>query len=842
VRLSSYRPSDHAAEEHLRYILHDGNGIVRLKPNGFMVGYEFRGPDLLGTSWEELTYHADAVAQIFSWLDSRWTIHASAHHRRGGAYPHGGSWPDRTIFLLDHARRSRYELDGDHFHTVTRLWLSWQPLSARRHIADWLFGEERITNDDRATFERHIEAIESSLRPLFRDLRRINFERLLIQDRTIIADRVAQCLGEEMYGNFGTIASDPEEPIFLSHILSSPIALRPDLKIGERYIGVVAVRGYPRLIYPAILDNLRYLPVEFRFSVRIMPYAMPEASNALTGISRQHLLATLGLGLLLNRGGQGEEEETPAAWRQEVKDARIAAQSGESFCALLPQVIVYADTPTERDEATQAVRVAFEQCGMRPKIETWVNRFHAYLASLPGERDANELRYARASVRGATRLCTLTSTWHGPEHHPDARFADEDLPLTMMSTPARELFRLLLHVGDVGHTLIIGRTGRGKSVLFRAIENAHLSRYRGARVLSFDIGRSAYKYARAINGHHYTLQLGSGPQVAPLTGLNDPEQFDDLAEWLTTFAEVWRGKASTVKEFEDLRLALTNTREAHIAQGARLSDLGRFVQSPELRIVFEQVEGSLLDAPQDHFNFEKAGVPYWCFEIGTLGIDNTRWTVPTILYLQRRAFAEFARGDHAPTLLTIDEGARALKIPRMQDFAERIQREGRKNRVQFLFATQGVGEILCSPIRNVLIEQTPTKIALANREANGEELRKGYLEIGFSADDVTSIASMGEYDVLIRNEYGVQIVQLNPTEFELLAYGGASNEDCDHVDSCIKRFGHNAWLSHYLKEKGGDTAHKYADIIQSFSISTRGENVLQPRALPIMHSIEKALV
>jgi hypothetical protein len=623
-----------------------------------------------------------------------------------------------------------------------------------------------------------------------------------LQGHTVIVDRIAQRLGEELYGSFGLIAADPEEPVFLSHLLSSPVTLRPDLFLGNRYVGVTAVRGYPRLLFPAMLDCLRYLPIEFRYVVRIMPYSMPQASEQLTQVSRQHLLATLGLGLFLNRGGHAEEEATPALWRHQVREARIAAQAGEAFCSVLPQIVVYAQSPQERDEALRAIGVALEQRGIQAKAETQVNRFHAYLASLPGECDANEVRYARASLRGAARLCALTSTWHGPEHHPDPRFRDEDMPLTMVSTAAREPFRLFLHVGGVGHTLIVGRTGRGKSVLLRALENAHLSRYRGARVVAFDIGRSAYEYAKAIEGHHSTLRLGEGPRIAPLLGLDNPMQFDDLFSWLITFTEVWSGRACNVKELEDMRYALQGVREAIPARDRRLSDLGRLVQTPELRSIFEQARGSLLDAAHDAFAFADDGVPYWCFEIGELGLDNPRWTVPTILALQRRALAEFARGDSTPTLVTVDEGARALKIPKMQDFAERIQREGRKNRVQFTFATQGVGEIVRSPIRDVLIEQTVTKIAMANRDANGDVIRREYLEVGFSPDDVETIATMGEYDILIRNEYGVQVVRLDPGAAELSIYGGAGNEDCEIVDAYIRRFGAGAWVDPYLTDNG----------------------------------------
>ena len=300
MNLSAYRPIDRAVDEHLRYITHDGDGVIRTKPNGFLVGYEFRGPDLLGTSWNELTYHADAVARVFAALDSRWTIHLSLHHRRGGMYPTGGSWPHPAIYLLDRCRRTRYESDGDHFVSTTRLWLSWHPLSAQRRFVDWVFGEQRIAENDRAEFHRMLAGIEASLRPLFRDFHRLDFETMKVQGETLVVDRVAQALGEELHGRFGMVAADPEEPVFLSHLLAEPIVLNPDFKIGDRYVGVAIAR----ISAPALSGDVEQ-PSVFARRVQVLDadhaiLAGGSRGSVHQGI-RRHLLATLGLGLVLNR-------------------------------------------------------------------------------------------------------------------------------------------------------------------------------------------------------------------------------------------------------------------------------------------------------------------------------------------------------------------------------------------------------------------------------------------------------------------------------------------------------------------------------------------------------------
>jgi len=805
VDYSIYYQKDRAFEEFLRYVHHDGDGIVRIKPNGFLVGWEFVGPDMLGTSWEDLSYQADLVANVLSTLDARWTVHITTHHRRGGSYPAPIATPHSVISMLDNERRTRFEELGEHYVNVNQMWLAWHPNVAERHFIDRLIGEEPTKSHERSEFLQTINGIEQSLRPNFRFFQRLNFEQKFIDGRMMSMDRVTQELGKQLYGEFGMLASDLDTPMFLSYLLAAPVEMQPDLIVGDRFIDVISLRSYPRNVYPGLLEHLRYSPIEHRLSVRITPYSVTDAKKALGRISRLHQIGSIGLGVIVKRGGSPTEEATPKRWREDAKEAQVQVDAGETFCAVLPQIVIYANSAKERDYARKQVEKILESKALIPLIENRRNRFFAYMGSLPGECDANAIRRARMPMRGATRIAPLTGTWYGPDKHPDHRFAGNDAPLLMLSTAAREPFKLFLHEGELGHTLLVGRPGSGKSHMLRAVENGHLARYFGARVLAFDIDKSAYKYTHAIQGQHYMLSLGNGPQIAPLTGMHDPEQFEDILAWVITFVELWRPSAAvSPPEQRDLRASLLSISQT---PHGRLSDFAHTLQSEELRHIFEQVSGSLLDAETDRFDFETAAVPYWCFEIGALGVQNHRWTVPTMLYLQRRAFAEFARGGATPTLVTLDEGARALKIPNVADFAERIEREGRKNRVQFVFATQGIEEILKSELRDVFIGMTATKIAMRDTSAN-TSLKQKYIDIGFSESDCVSIAQLDAYQALVRTAYGVQVVEMKPTTLEIAILGGASAEDARRVDDAIARYGRDAWLAYYLEATIGANVQK----------------------------------
>ena len=80
--------------------------------------------------------------------------------------------------------------------------------------------------------------------------------------------------------------------------------------------------------------------------------------------------------------------------------------------------------------------------------------------SLPGHVYAN-VRQPPVSTLNLAHLIPLSAVWAGPER--DEHFAAP--PLFFAKTEGSTPFRFSLHVGDVGHTLIVGPTGAGKSVL-----------------------------------------------------------------------------------------------------------------------------------------------------------------------------------------------------------------------------------------------------------------------------------------------------------------------------------------------------------------------------------------
>src|SRR3546814_13001185 len=89
-----------------------------------------------------------------------------------------------------------------------------------------------------------------------------------------------------------------------------------------------------------------------------------------------------------------------------------------------------------------------------------LNVVRAWLSSVPGHCYAN-VRQALVATLNLAHLLPISAVWAGPERNAHL----DGPPLLVCRTDGATPFRLSLHVGDVGHALVVGPTGAGKSVL-----------------------------------------------------------------------------------------------------------------------------------------------------------------------------------------------------------------------------------------------------------------------------------------------------------------------------------------------------------------------------------------
>jgi len=242
-------------------------------------------------------------------------------------------------------------------------------------------------------------------------------------------------------------------------------------------------------------------------------------------------------------------------------------------------------------------------------------------------------------------MMPLSAVWAGPEcnDHLDGP------PLLSATTGSHTPFRLVTHQGDVGHTLVVGPTGAGKSVLLSLLA-LQFRLYENAQVFIFDKGESAKAATLGMSGEHYSLGGDGALCFQPLARLDEEGACAWAQDWLTGLL-CHEGVNVTPEVKEAVWTALNSLASAPQSERT-LTGLVALLQSSKLRqallpYTLEGAHGAALDA-----DAETLGAADWqCFEMEEL-MHAKSLVLPVLTYLFHRLEARF---DGRPTLLVLDE-------------------------------------------------------------------------------------------------------------------------------------------------------------------------------------------
>ncbi|CAN0521761.1 unnamed protein product, partial [Scytosiphon promiscuus] len=180
-------------------------------------------------------------------------------------------------------------------------------------------------------------------------------------------------------------------------------------------------------------------------------------------------------------------------------------------------------------------------------------------------------------------------------------------------------FRLVTHQGDVGHMMVGGPTGAGKSVLLSLLA-LQFRRYEQAQVFTFDKGASARCATLALGGTWYDLGIDGDLAFQPLRDVDSETGLASALAWVLGLIE--QEAVTVTPEVEQaVWTALQSLGAAPVAQRT-LTGLVALIQMPDLRQALEPYTlaghyGALLDA--DEANLETGDT--LCFEMDALMQD-----------------------------------------------------------------------------------------------------------------------------------------------------------------------------------------------------------------------------
>jgi type IV secretion system protein VirB4 len=434
-----------------------------------------------------------------------------------------------------------------------------------------------------------------------------------------------------------------------------------------------------------------------------------------------------------------------------------------------------------------------------------VNAIEAWLGSLPGHVYAN-VRQPPVSTLNLAHMMPFSAVWAGPER--DEHFGGP--PLFFARTEGSTPFRFSLHVGDVGHTLIVGPTGAGKSVLL-ALMALQFRRYRGAQIFAFDFGGSIRAAALSMGGDWHDLGGALADDITEPVALQPLSRIDDAgdrawaADWVA--ALLARESVTVTPELkEHLWSALTSLASAPVAERT-ITGLSVLLQSNALKQALQPYTlngpwGRLLDAETERLG--EADVQAFETE-GLIGAG----AAPAVLsYLFHRIEDRF---DGRPTLLIIDEGWLALDDKGFAGQLREWLKTLRKKNASVIFATQSLADINGSAIAPAIIESCPTRLFLPNERALEPQIATIYRRFGLNDRQIEILSrATPKRDYYCQSRRGNCLFELGLSEVALAFTAASSKIDQAAIADIMAEAGKSGFAAAWLRAKG---LHWAADML-----------------------------
>jgi type IV secretion system protein VirB4 len=337
----------------------------------------------------------------------------------------------------------------------------------------------------------------------------------------------------------------------------------------------------------------------------------------------------------------------------------------------------------------------------------------------------------------------------------------------------------------IGNTLVIGKSGTGKTALINFLLSQVQKLRPAPTIFFFDKDRGAEIFVRACGGNYMALENGQPTGFNPF----QCERNDANIQFLGDLVKVLAGKSSyTSREEDDIFRAVDSMLDTPM----RLRNMSNFQKSlPNMGDdgLFARMRkwtagnalGWVFDNRTDTIDLRTANIIGFDY---TDIIDNVEVRVPVIHYLLHRLEALI---DGRPLIYVMDEfwkildGAGALK-----QFAKNKQKTIRKQNGLGIFATQSPEDALASDITAALIEQTATMVLLPNPNAS----RKDYVDgLKLTDAEYQVVAGLDERSrcFLVKQGHASSVCQLNLRGLDdLLSVISASTDNIEIMHGVLE--------------------------------------------------------
>lgn len=380
---------------------------------------------------------------------------------------------------------------------------------------------------------------------------------------------------------------------------------------------------------------------------------------------------------------------------------------GNYFGQFSLTVVIYDLDPARVERASSEFYKVFSVHDAQLYEEKY-NLLNAFLATVPGNSAFNlrSMYLLNSNYADYSFLFTL----HCGE--PQNRHLHQEY-LAVLETNHHTPYFLNLHHRDVAHTMILGRTGAGKSFLLNFLIT-NLQKY-DPYTFIFDLGGSFESLTQLFDGSYIRVGLESGDfRINPFSLPPTKENLDFLALFVKVLLQGSAPLELNPGEERDLYQQIENL----YAVDPPLRTLGVLANTIGHRLADRLAKwthggqfGFLFDNSEDTISFSR----FQCFDFQRMS-QYPEILEPLLFYILHCANSVLTDRQISTVFKAffIDEAWVFLKNPTIQRYVVEALKTWRKANAAMILSTQSLDELRRSDILDVIIESCPTKLFLAN--------------------------------------------------------------------------------------------------------------------------------
>ncbi len=568
-----------------------------------------------------------------------------------------------------------------------------------------------------------------------------------------------------------------------------------ELRHGDerRYAALVDIKEYADAVEPGVLDALLYEASGFIGTQSFSILPRREAMRALE-LQRDQLIAS----------------DDVVATQIDEMDVALNELGDGQFCMgeYHYSLVVFGDSVADAGRRAANAMGAISESSSLQMSPVDLVADAAWFAQLPGNWQWRP-RDAKLSSRAFAALASAHNFASGKR---DGNPWGEALAL--MRTPSGQPFYLNLHSSPAdedsedkklpGNTLIIGSTGVGKTTLEMFLLTLTRKWSPAPRLVLFDLDRGCEIAMRALGGRYFALEAGRPTGCNPLQWEPTPARIQFWEQLIKTclatpalpllpadehaICQAVRSVALMPASLRRLSTVRQNLPKA--GENSLYERLGRWCDGGPLGWVFDQADDRLLDLKTD------AVIAFDTTEF----LDLPEVRTPVMMYLLH-VMQELVNGERL--IYVISEFWKALDHEIFSEFAKQKQKTIRKQNGLGIFDTQSPSDVLRHPIGRTMIEQSVTKIFLANPEAVREEYVDGFGLSQAEFDIVRSLGAQGGRRFLVKQGHASALCELDLAGLDdFVTVLSATTDNIALLDTVRAAHGNDPyqWLPALLRE------------------------------------------